>query len=362
MMASINESELRAAGSSSYSGSYTTRSAPLPGFRVRDRQRLSAPPAVPTPSSHTHTSPAGGSANGANGGGTGGKNGDGMPRSLPLLVGDDGEMDAGAGADGDADGRGQPQQLPHVRGQHALLGVSQMLAALRQHVESARDRARRRALYGSAGGSSSSISGRRRASDSGSVTSLSPLDTHNHSTNNVHALSPAVPGSASNGSLSSLLRAAAEQTLRALSPSNTAGAGPEAAAVQPPSTADAVDAGSSSSPEAWASERARLQRELQQARSEQRFLQEEAAKRDGMLQLLTRGLREVETSQQQWLQEIDTLSKNLDATAGQNKALLEEVGRLRRSLPRRSLSYLLLSFRWGACVPPSRRGKSSCSR
>jgi hypothetical protein len=285
-----------------------------------------------------------------------------MPRSLPWLVGDDGEMDAGA--DGDADGRGHPQQLPHVRGQHALLGVSQMLAALRQHVESARDRARRRALYGSAGGSSS-MSGRRRASDSGSVTSLSPLDTHNHSTNNVHALSPAVPGSASNGSLSSLLRAAAEQTLRALSPSNTAGAGPEAAAGQPPSTADAVDAGisiSSSSPEAWASERARLQRELQQARSEQRFLQEEAAKRDGMLQLLTRGLREVETSQQQWLQEIDTLSKNLDATAGQNKALLEEVGRLRRSLPRRSLSYLLLSFRWGACVPPSRRGKSSSSR
>ena len=64
----------------------------------------------------------------------------------------------------------------------------------------------------------------------------------------------------------------------------------------------AGDTGAPPAPEAsslWVKERAQWDRKTKLLAVDNRFLQEEVEKKDGMLGLLTRGLKEVETSQQQ---------------------------------------------------------------
>ena len=56
----------------------------------------------------------------------------------------------------------------------------------------------------------------------------------------------------------------------------------------------------------WMKERAQWDRKMKLLTADNRFLQEEVEKKDGMLGLLTRGLKEVETSQQQVDHAFDT--------------------------------------------------------
>ena len=73
-------------------------------------------------------------------------------------------------------------------------------------------------------------------------------------------------------------------------------------------------------------EQLRLELKLKEADS--RFLQEELEKKDRMLAMLTEGLKEVEISQHQWLEENDNLTKQLEVTLAENAWLKGELIRL----------------------------------
>eukprot|EP00595_Chromulina_sp_UTEXLB2642_P003564 CAMPEP_0196764274 /NCGR_PEP_ID=MMETSP1095-20130614/5787_1 /TAXON_ID=96789 ORGANISM="Chromulina nebulosa, Strain UTEXLB2642" /NCGR_SAMPLE_ID=MMETSP1095 /ASSEMBLY_ACC=CAM_ASM_000446 /LENGTH=744 /DNA_ID=CAMNT_0042119433 /DNA_START=117 /DNA_END=2351 /DNA_ORIENTATION=+ len=91
-----------------------------------------------------------------------------------------------------------------------------------------------------------------------------------------------------------------------------------------------VSSNSPLSPQTETIERLELSLRLKEA--DNRFLQEELEKKDKMLAMLTEGLREVESSQQEWLVANEELSRDLETALNDNDWLVREIERLKNLL------------------------------
>eukprot|EP01035_Chromulina_nebulosa_P018856 gene18856-24641_t len=82
----------------------------------------------------------------------------------------------------------------------------------------------------------------------------------------------------------------------------------------------------------------RLELSLRLKEADNRFLQEELEKKDKMLAMLTEGLREVESSQQEWLVANEDLSRDLETALNDNDWLVREIDRLKNLLSANNIS------------------------